>query len=126
MLLSRYRVLLVGGLLLIALSGLYFYISGLKSQIVRLKNEAKDNSIELANEKLQSTRYRYALDKLNKEVEDARLNESLALKELNKWKSQPPKIKYKTITKIREVRSDDCKELKSVIDTVRSIDYSSL
>jgi hypothetical protein len=124
--LNVYKNLIVGGVIIALLLGLYFYVHSLKVQITDLRSTLKDSYIELANEKLQSARYKAALDAQNKEIEDARFNESLAKSELEKWKALPPKIKYKTITKIREVKSNDCEQIKAVIDDVRHIDFSSL
>ena len=126
MLFEQYKNLIVGGVTLLLVIGLYFYIHTLKSQINNLQDLLKDNQIELANSKLQGERYKNALDSQNKEIESLKLNEKLSLAKLKKWKSLPPKIKYKTITKIREVKSNDCKDIKNTINTIRNIDYNSL
>ena len=124
--LEVYRKLLVGGLIAVVVMAGYVYVHRLQTQIKKLDGRLKDSYIELANEKLQSTRYKAALDAQNKEIEGIRRNERLAKDRLAKWKALPPKIKYKTIVKIRKVKSDDCEEVKRVIDSVRSIDYDRL
>jgi len=124
--LNIYKNMIIGGVIIILIAGLYFYIHTLKSKIQDLENSLKDNQIELANSKLQSERYKNALDSQNKEIEALKLNEKLSLAKLKKWKSLPPKIKYKTITKIREVKSNECKDIKNQLDAVRHIDYNSL
>ena len=111
----------------------YFYIAGFKSEISNLKHDKsklqktlEDSYLELANEKLQSTRYKSALDNQNAHIKALELNETLANAKLRKWKEQKPEVRYRTITKIREVKSDDCKKIKSVIDDIRHTDISSL
>ena len=124
--LNIYKNMIIGGVIIILIAGLYFYIHTLKSQINNLQDLLKDNQIELANSKLQSERYKNALDSQNKEVEALKLNEKLSLAKLKKWKSLPPKIKYKTITKIREVKSDECKDIKNVLNAVKLINPNIL
>ena len=124
--LNIYKNMIIGGVIIVLITGLYFYIHTLKSQINNLQDLLKDNQIELANSKLQSERYKNALDSQNKEVEALKLNEKLSLAKLKKWKSLPPKIKYKTITKIREVKSDECKDIKNVLNAVKLINPNIL
>jgi len=121
-----YKNLIIGGVIVVLLIGLYFYIHTLKVQITDLKSNLKDSYVEIANYKLSNERLTNSLTIQNKEIENARFNESLANKKLAEWKALPPKIKYKTITKIREIKSNDCKEIKTVIDDIRHIDFSSL
>ena len=118
--------LIIGGITLVLLTGLYFYIHSLEFQISNLKSTLKDTYVELANEKLQSTRYKIALDNQNKEIDMLKHNEALKIEKLKRWQNKPPEIKYKTITKIREVKSDECKDIKNTIDAIKSIDYNSL
>ena len=124
--LNIYKNMIIGGVIIVLIAGLYFYIHTLKSQINNLQDLLKDNQIELANSKLQSERYKNALDSQNKEIEALKLNEKLSLAKLKKWKSLPPKIKYKTITKIREVKSDECKDIKNVLNAVKLINPNIL
>ena len=124
--LNIYKNMIIGGVIIVLITGLYFYIHTLKSQINNLQDLLKDNQIELANSKLQSERYKNALDSQNKEIESLKLNEKLSLAKLKKWKSLPPKIKYKTITKIREVKSNDCKDIKNVLNAVKLINPNIL
>jgi hypothetical protein len=122
--LNVYKNLIVGGVVL--LLGLYFYIHSLKSEIVNLNNMLKDNQIELANAKLQSNRYKSAIDMQNVHIEQLELNEKLANAKLRKWKNSKPEVKYRTITKIREVKSDDCKKIKEQLDIVKHTNFNSL
>ena len=126
MLFERYKNLLLPVIILFLVTGLYFYIHTLKLQIQDLKNQLGKEYVELANYKLESERYKNAIDAQNKLVVDLKVSKNNALAKLNKWKALPPKIKYKTITKIREVKSNDCKDIKNTINAIRNIDYNSL
>ena len=126
MLFEQYKNLIVGGVTLLLVIGLYFYIHTLKSQIIDLKEQLNKNQIEIANFKLENERYKNAITTQNKQIEELKASKDNALAKLNKWKALPPKIKYRTITKIREVKSNDCKDIKNTINAIRNIDYNSL
>jgi hypothetical protein len=121
-----YKNLILGGIILAAIAGLYFYISGLKSDIKDLKITMLETQNKLVNEKRQSSLYRTTLKNQSKQIELLKVNTKLAKTKLQKWKAQPPQVRYKVIYKNREVKSNDCKDIKSTIDSIRSIDYSSL
>ena len=108
------------------LLSLYFYISSLKSDITELKMTIKDINIELANEKLQSTRYKSALDSQNEHIDQLKANDTLLRAKLVKWKNKPAIVRYETIYKTKEVKSDDCKEIKNRLDFVKQLDFSEL
>ena len=126
MLFERYKNLVVGGVTLLLVIRLYFYIHTLKTQIQDLRSQLTQNQVELANYRLQSERYKNAIDIQNRQINELKVSKDNALDKLNKWKALPPKIKYRTITKIREVKSNDCKDIKNTINAIRNIDYNSL
>lgn len=39
---------------------------------------------------------------------------------------QPPEIRYKTIEKIREVVSNDCEDIKRILNDVRAINFNGM
>ena len=123
---EQYKNLIVSGVTLLLLIGLYFYIHTLKTQIQDLRSQLTQNQVELANYRLQSERYKNAIDIQNRQVNELKVSKDNALDKLSKWKALPPKIKYRTITKIREVKSNDCKDIKNTINAIRNIDYNSL
>ena len=123
---EQYKNLIVSGVTLLLLIGLYFYIHTLKTQIQDLKNQLTQNQVELANYKLESERYKNAIDIQNNKINELKVSKDNALAKLNKWKALPPKIKYRTITKIREVKSNDCKDIKRVLDSIKLIDPNKL
>ena len=123
---NAYKNMFLGGIVLVLVVGLYFYIHSLKSQISDLQSSLKDNQIELANSKLEANRLKTVLDQQNKKIKLLKIDTAKKTKVLIKWKELPPKIKYKTIIKIREVKSDECKDIKKQLDIIRHINFNSL
>jgi len=123
---NTYKNLFLGACMFTLVLGLYFYIHSLKRQISELQSNLKDSYTEVANYKLQSNRYRTALDSQNAHIEALEASKELAEAKLRKWKNQKPEVKYRTITKIREVHSDDCKAIKNIINDIRKLDYNEL
>ena len=118
--------LIAFGAIFVAVIGLYFYIHSLKSDIQELYFKLERSKTELANTKLEAERYKNALDKQSEKIESLKSDIKNKTKILVKWKTLPPRIKYKTITKIREVQSDECKDIKAQLDSIRKFDYNSL
>lgn len=118
--------ILVGLILAGVTAYLYSYVSGLKRDIMSLEVKVTKLQKDVVFKTLEKERLETAIQKQNYLIENLRAKESKAKRELAKWNSLPPKVKYKVITKIREVKSDDCKDIKNVINAVRNIDYNSL
>jgi len=124
--LNMYKNLIVGGIVVALIVGLYFYVHSLKVQISGLRSDLKDSYVELANSKLEATRYKSALDAQSGKIEALKVNKDKADKKLAEWKAKPAEIRYNTIYKIRKVRSNDCKQIKATINSIRNIKYSDL
>jgi len=116
-----YENFIIVGLLIVASIVFYFYIDDYKSEISRLKTELKDTQIELANTKLESERFKNVVHDQNKNIETLKASEKLQLAKLKKIQSQKPSVRYKIIEKIREVKSDECKDIQNVLDSVKRI-----
>ena len=121
-----YKNVILAVIVIGLLLGLYYYISQLKNDIIELKMTIKDINIELANEKLQSTRYKSALDSQNEYIDQLKANDALLRAKLVKWKNKPAVVRYEAIHKTKEVKSDDCKEIKTRLDFVKQLDFSEL
>jgi uncharacterized membrane protein YgaE (UPF0421/DUF939 family) len=102
------------------------YVYSLKSDIQRLENKVKDTYIVLANVRLEGLRYKTELDNLNNVIKQLRVDKTKSLAKLNNWINQPKEIRYKVIYKTREVKSNDCEDIKSLINDVRHIKYEDL
>lgn len=124
--LNVYKNLAIGGVVLLLALSAYFYVHDLQEQILTLNSSLKDSYIEVANEKLQSSRYKSSLDSQNKGIELSKVSQAEARDKLRKWRAKPPEVRYITITKIREVKSDECEDIRKVINSVKLIDFNSL
>jgi len=124
--LKVYRSFIVAGVAGLIAVSLYFYISGLKSNITKLEAKVSKTQLELANTKLESERFKNAVEEQNAKIQNLKVSKEESDAKLAKWKALPPKIKYKTITKIREVKSDECKDIKNALDAVKLINPNIL
>ena len=93
--------------------------------------EKKELEIEALNQKVIACTHLNDTLKLqivnqNEKIESLRVDVKEKQQELTKWRSKPPNVKYKTITKIREVKSDECEDISNTIDAVRNLDYRVL
>jgi len=121
-----YKNLIAGALIVMAIGGLFFYIGSLKTQIDKLEIKVGQWQVKYSNEQRQSDLLRNAVKTQNAEVTRLKHDKELADTKLSDWKAKPAVIKYKTITKIRTVKSNECPEVKSIINTVRQIDFDTL
>jgi hypothetical protein len=128
--LNAYRGLVGIGVIILLIVGLYVYVATLKSQISDLNNTLLTTKVELAAEQRQSVLYKSVLEQQNREIEDLMIDGAEARTELEAWQERPPEVRYKTlyktIYKTKEVKSNECKDIKELIDNVRAIDYDSL
>jgi len=121
-----YKNLIIAGVVVLLVAALYFYIGSLKSQISQLRAELMDTKIALVQQKRQSELYKSSLDRQSDYIESIKVGREKALIDLQKWKNKPAKVKYKVIYKTRDIKSNDCKDIKTLINGVRAIDFSSL
>lgn len=105
---------------------LLVYIFILRSQVESLELDVNNIKLEKALVTANLGVYQGALKRVNQIIEYNRVDYEANTAKLKKWHEENPTIKYKTIIKIREVKSNDCKDVKSVIDSVSVIDFSSL
>ncbi len=121
------RVAIEFSVLLIFILFAYFYTNSLKSDISELKLSNSTLSTEISNKTLSNERLKLSLEHRNKEIENERYNRNLTEEKLKKWKALPRKIKYiHTPAIIKEIRSDECEDIKKSIDAMRDIDFNSL
>jgi len=121
-----YKNLIGIGAIILALGGLYFYIGSLKTQIDKLEIKVSQWQVKYTNEQRQSDLLRNSVKNQNDEIERLRLDEQAAQSKLSEWEAKPPVIKYKTITKVREVKSSECPDIKTALEAVRQIDFDNL
>ncbi len=115
-------------LLSIAIAFLLFCILALIVYI-KIINTEKDNiniKLEKVNaalvlEKANNTTYRSILAKQNSDIENLRIDYENNLKDFDNYKKQDFEVKYKELEKYKEVKSNECKDIKNLIDHIRTI-----
>ena len=119
-----------GVLIVSVISALYFYVYSLKTDIKDLQLQVSQMEITVINKKLEVERLETSIISQNKYIESLEANKTKNLAELEKWKNKPAEVRYKTIYetiyKDKEIKSNECKDIKTMLDNVRSIDFSSL
>lgn len=83
---------------------------------------------KLTIEKLQSSNkeFKKTVANQNEAVSKIAIDLDEARRSLDEWKRKPPEVRYEVIYKIREVKSNECEDIKSVIGGVRSLDFNEL
>jgi len=104
----------------------YLYIGGLKDDISDLEKEVSTLETEVAYKTLETTRLENAVERQNDHIKQVEANKALAMAKLKKWQKQKPIIKYRKITTVREVKSNECKQIKDSISDIRNFNYSDL
>ena len=98
-------ILIIIGLVSVYIASLKFEISSLESD----KNELNTQLVECMSKIKEITTSKEDMEKQLKKLKDMR-----------------PKIKYRTIEKIREVKSDACEQTKNVLTEVRKLNFDDL
>jgi hypothetical protein len=78
-----------------------------------------DNAIEKAN----NTVIKATIESQNKAIDSQKVELAEKLQELEDWKNQSPEIKYKEVIKYREVKSNECEDIKAVINSMRGTSF---
>jgi len=123
---SAYKNIIIAVVIAAIATWFYFYINDIKNERDNYKSENSVLREQVAYSKLEKERLETAVREQNEHIKQLELNEQLALSKLKKWKDKPPNIRYKTITKIREVQSNECKDIKTQLDRIKHTDFSSL
>ena len=108
--------LLIGTLLvlIVFIFSLVLQNANLKLDKLNLQREIDGLNYELATEKNNYSQLKDKLDRFNKELDSISTDYKNNLQEFEKWKNKPVEIKYK------EVKSNECKDIKLVIDDIRN------
>lgn len=105
------------------------YIAMLKIDVSDLEDEMREMRTELVYAKSQVTTFKSSIAANNVIIEAQKLNIDVKNKELEEWKTKPPKVKYETI--YRDVVKDsnltgECDEVKKLINSVTDINLNTL
>ena len=103
------------------IGGAYTYF--IKSELEKVQAEFSEQGKELAIEKANSITAKATIESQNNAIESQKVEYSEKLQELEDWKNQPPEVKYKEVIKYREVKSNECEDIKNIINNIRSTSF---
>ncbi len=116
-----------GLVLMLFVAFVYSSFQSKKLEIATLKQEISTKEVFIAKLESSNAQIKLLTTKQNESIETLKANRDEALLKLEKWKALPPKIRYEVIYKDREViKSNECDDIKSIIDDVRSVDFERL
>ena len=101
----------------IVIFGLLMQNGNLKIDKLELQKQIENLNYELAIEKNNYNKLKDDLDRHNKELDNIKTDYKNNLEEFEKWKNKPVEIKYK------EVKSNECKDIKLIIDDIRNSSF---
>lgn len=93
----------------------------LNSTNKNLTNQLNDTNNLLALSEANNINLKSSINEQNQAIEKNKIDYETKIKEFEDWKNKPVEVKYKYITK--EVKSNECKDIKESIDRVRSINF---
>lgn len=94
--------------------------------ILYINNLREENKILNANlvlEKANNVSLMASINSQNEKIEENKIDYEKNLKELEDWKNKPPNIKYKAVIKFKEVKSNECKDIKNIINDIRTTSF---
>ena len=115
------NILIVAVAVIFLISGAYNHF--IKSELEKVQAEYSEQSKELAIEKANNTVIKATIESQNKAIDSQKVELAEKLQELEDWKNQPPEIKYKEVIKYREVKSNECEDIKAVINSMRGTSF---
>ncbi len=106
-------------------------ISELESDKIKLELQIGALNAVTVLKDMNNAVLRSKINENNSRIEQITVRYGEAIKKVNKWKDKEPVIKYKVLYKtlpaeVIEVKSNECKDIKSIIDGVRSINYDDI
>ena len=109
----------VGALIvaIIFIFGLIAENTNLKFDKLNLQSEIDSLNYKLATEKNNYNQLKDRLENQNKIIDDLKIDYEKNIKEFEDWKNKPVEIKYK------EVKSNECKDIKLIIDDIRNSNF---
>lgn len=112
-------IILVSTSLLISIIYNYF----IKSELEKVQAKYSKQTEELAVEKANNIAMRASIENQNKAVEKIKVDLENNLKEFEEWKNQPVEVKYREVIRYKEVKSNECEDIKNIINSIRSTSF---
>ncbi len=118
---NKYLLLGVIVIAVFLIGGAYTYF--IKSELEKVQASYLDQGKELAIEKANSITAKATIESQNNAIESQKVEYSEKLQELEDWKNKPSEVKYKEVIKYKEVKSNECEDIKNVINSIRSTSF---
>lgn len=106
---------------LLLLVGIYSRI--LLSQNKTLTTDLITKNSLLEVEKTKNINLNASIKNQNEKIENNQIDLDTKLKELEEWKNKPAEIKYKEIIKFKEIKSNECTDIKNIINSIRTTSF---
>ena len=92
-----------------------------KGKVEDLSKDIQVLNVELVLTNTAKEALKNEIEVQNKAVEANKNEYEIKLAEYQKWKDKPAEIKYKTV--IKEVKSDECIDIKNALDELSTIKF---
>lgn len=99
------------------------YIDVQNDKIEKLQTEVQLKTAEIAAKDANNINLTSTIKSQNEKIEQIENNYIEKNKEFEIWKNKPAEIKYKEIIKNVEVKSNECKDIKSIINDIRNTSF---
>jgi uncharacterized protein HemX len=101
---------------------------GIYSRILLSQNKTLTVDLNTTNsllevEKAKNVNLNASIKNQNEKIENNQIDLDTKLKELEEWKNKPAEIKYKEIIKFKEIKSNECTDIKNIIDSIRTTSF---
>lgn len=101
---------------------------GVYSRVLYTDNKDLTTTINTLNSKIavkevEKVGLENSIKSQNIEIEKVSINLDEKMKELEEWKNKPPDIRYQEVIKIKEIKSNECTDIKTVINSFRSSSF---
>ena len=123
-------IMLIMAVAIMGMAGNIFFLESdledVKLENVKLEEKKEELIEEIGSLKSQRVSLEASILKQNLSIKLLEVDYNKSISDFNNWKSKPLKVKYKTIYKYREVKSNDCNTTKDIVNAVRSIGYDDI
>lgn len=99
------------------------YINIQNDKIEKLQTELQLKTAEIAVKDANNISLTSTIKTQNEKIEQIENNYIEKNKEFEIWKNKPAEIKYKEIIKNVEVKSNECKDIKNIINDIRNTSF---
>ena len=122
MTLYKDKLMLLGvGIVIALVIGLGFMLKLQSNKIEELGQTIQSLSAELVVANANKVTLEAAIKSQNTVIESNRNEYEAKVAEYEEWQAKPAEIKYKTI--VKEIKSDDCIDIKNALDELSTIKF---